>query len=76
MTEAVVVVAHPRPGSFVHALAETAVAALSASGYGVTLHDLDAEQFTRPVVAGKSLRLPNLPAGYSETPVTAIIGSP
>ena len=45
MTQALVVVAHPRPGSFIHALAETAVAALSASGYDVTLHDLYAERF-------------------------------
>jgi putative NADPH-quinone reductase len=41
----VVVVAHPRPGSFVHALAETAATALSETGHDVTLHDLYAERF-------------------------------
>lgn len=45
VTRSVVVVAHPRPHSFVHALAEAAAAVLSEAGHDVTLHDLYAERF-------------------------------
>lgn len=45
MPFSVVVVAHPRPGSFVHALAEAAAGALAAAGHDVTVHDLAAEGF-------------------------------
>lgn len=40
-----VVVAHPRPGSFVHALADAAAAALSEDGHDVAVHDLYLEGF-------------------------------
>ena len=40
-----VILAHPKPGSFNHALAETAVTTLRKSGHTVTFHDLYAEKF-------------------------------
>lgn len=41
----VVVVAHPDPNSFSHAITSTALAALNGSGHAVTLLDLYAEEF-------------------------------
>ena len=41
----VVVVAHPDPDSFNHAIASTACAALTATGHEVTVLDLYAEEF-------------------------------
>lgn len=41
----VVVIAHPDPNSFSHAIASTARAALEEGGHGVTLLDLYAEDF-------------------------------
>lgn len=49
MTQSMVVVANPRPNSFVHALAEEAAAGLTEAGHEVVLHDLYAEGF-RPVL--------------------------
>ena len=49
MTHSMVVVANPRPNSFVHALAEEAAAGLTEAGHEVVLHDLYAEGF-RPVL--------------------------
>src|SRR5512145_2258038 len=40
-----VIVAHPRPGSFSHAIAGVAAATLRASGHTVIVHDLYSEQF-------------------------------
>ena len=40
-----VILAHPHPGSFNHAIAETAVHALKKNGHTVLFHDLYAEQF-------------------------------
>ena len=45
MTQSMVVVANPRPNSFVHALAEEAAAGLTEAGHEVVLHDLYAEGF-------------------------------
>jgi len=39
------ILAHPQPGSFNHAIAEAAVAALAAGGHEVVFHDLYAEGF-------------------------------
>lgn len=39
------ILAHPRPGSFNHAIANVAVAALKAGGHEVVFHDLYAEGF-------------------------------
>lgn len=40
-----VILAHPRPGSFNHAIADTVTATLSASGHRVAFHDLYRENF-------------------------------
>ena len=40
-----VILAHPRPGSFNHAMADEAAATLRKSGHTVTLHDLYREKF-------------------------------
>lgn len=40
-----VIVAHPNPKSFNHAIAEAAIAELRVQGHQVTLHDLHAEGF-------------------------------
>ncbi|HEX2905350.1 MAG TPA: NAD(P)H-dependent oxidoreductase [Phototrophicaceae bacterium] len=48
--------AHPRPGSFSHAIAETAVKTLHAQGYETIGHDLYAEQFDSRLLAEE---LPN-----------------
>ena len=40
-----VILAHPRKGSFNHAIAEAAVEALGGNGHDVTYHDLYAERF-------------------------------
>lgn len=40
-----VVLGHPQPGSFNHALAETVVSALTERGHEVVFHDLQAEGF-------------------------------
>ena len=40
-----VILAHPRPGSFNHAIAAKVCAALEESGHAVSLHDLYAEDF-------------------------------
>ena len=40
-----VILAHPRPGSFNHAIADEAAAILQKSGHAVTVHDLYREQF-------------------------------
>ena len=40
-----VILAHPRPGSFNHAIADKAAATLRESGHTVTVHDLYREQF-------------------------------
>ncbi len=42
---ALIVLAHPRPGSFNHAIATTAAAALAAEGHAVDICDLYAEGF-------------------------------
>ena len=40
-----VILAHPQPGSFNHAIAEAIVATLNETGHVVRFHDLYAEQF-------------------------------
>jgi NAD(P)H dehydrogenase (quinone) len=40
-----IILAHPRPGSFNHAIAEEAAAMIRKSGHTVTVHDLYQEQF-------------------------------
>src|SRR6478609_10447523 len=50
---AVVVLAHPDPQSFGHAVAEAACAALRASGHDPVLHDLYAEGFRATMSAAE-----------------------
>lgn len=51
MPLALVVVAHPKPGSFAHAMAHRAADALAERGYQVAFHDLYAEGFDPVLVA-------------------------
>jgi len=59
-----VVLGHPQPGSFNHALAERVVSTLAASGHEVVFHDLYAEGFD-PVLPAAELS--------SDGPVDAMI---
>jgi putative NADPH-quinone reductase len=49
-----VILAHPHPGSFNHAIAHRAVAALERMGHGCTFHDLHAEGFN-PVITAEEI---------------------
>ena len=48
------ILAHPHPGSFNHAIASAAVAALEAGGHEVVFHDLYAERFD-PLLRSKEI---------------------
>ncbi len=48
-----ILLGHPRPGSFNHALAEAAAAEARAQGHQVRLHDLQAEGFDPVLPAGE-----------------------
>src|ERR1019366_4190822 len=50
-----IILAHPTPGSFTHAIATTAADALRQSGYDVILHDLCREQF-QPLLTAAELQ--------------------
>ncbi len=56
-----VVLAHPEPGSFNHALAAAAASAARAHGHDVVLHDLHAEGFDPVLPAGEARRDAPLP---------------
>jgi NAD(P)H dehydrogenase (quinone) len=49
-----VVLGHPQPGSFNHALAEGVVSTLAARGHEVTFHDLYAEDFDPVMTAAET----------------------
>jgi len=49
-----VLLGHPRPGSFNHALAEASIAALRGAGHGVLFHDLCREGFD-PALPAKEM---------------------
>ena len=55
------ILAHPRQGSFNHAIAETAAQALRNSGHAVTVHDLYAENFDPVLPSGEIARDAPLP---------------
>jgi len=57
-----VILGHPEPGSFNHAIAEAAVEALTQNGHGVSFHDLYAERFD-PILPG-----PEIPRGGDVDP--------
>lgn len=60
-----VILAHPRPGSFNHAIAELAVSTLRGEGHAVTFHDLCMEQFDPLLPAGEIRRDTTLPPAIS-----------
>jgi len=49
-----IILAHPNPGSFNHAIADTAVQALKKSGHDVIFHDLYAEGF-QPILSRREI---------------------
>ncbi len=57
-----VIIGHPDPGSFNHAIAEAAVEQLLQNGHDVTVHDLYAERFD-PILPG-----PEIPKGAALDP--------
>jgi NAD(P)H dehydrogenase (quinone) len=61
-----VILAHPRPGSFNHAVAETVCKTLSDSGHEVRFHDLYAGQFDPVLPAGEISRDAILPAPVAQ----------
>jgi putative NADPH-quinone reductase len=56
-----VILAHPKPGSFNHAIAQTVRETLSALGHRVSFHDLQAEGFDPVYTAAELEREPVLP---------------
>jgi NAD(P)H dehydrogenase (quinone) len=61
MMNILIILAHPDPKSFNHAIAHTAVETLKKTGHSVILHDLYAEKFD-PILPGNELpRQANLP---------------
>jgi NAD(P)H dehydrogenase (quinone) len=60
--KSLVVLAHPSPGSFNHALAALACTRLRRYGHDVTFHDLYAEGFDPCLPAGEIAREAELPA--------------
>jgi putative NADPH-quinone reductase len=61
-----VILGHPEPGSFNHAIAEAAVEALNQNGHLVSYHDLYAEKFD-PILPG-----PEIPRGGAVDPSVQI----
>jgi len=60
-----VILAHPHSGSFNHAIAETVVATLEATGHAVRFHDLYAEGFDPVLPYGEIARDAALPPGIA-----------
>ena len=60
-----IILAHPAPGSFNHALAQTALSELTRNGHEPTFHDLYAEGFDPVLPAGE------VPAGAPLPPMVA-----
>ena len=64
-----IILAHPNPGSFNHAIAATAAEAARAAGHAVMLHDLCQEQFPpllTPAELQKNVRLEPLVARHCQ----------
>lgn len=69
-----IILAHPQPGSFNHAIAEMAVSTLRSCGHNVTLHDLYTEAFDPllpPEEIARDAHLPTLVARHCEELVLA-----
>lgn len=60
-----VILAHPRKGSFNHAIAGVVADTLRSDGYVVILHDLYAEQFDPVLLYGEIPRNASLPPGVA-----------
>jgi putative NADPH-quinone reductase len=60
-----VILAHPRPGSFNHAIARAVVGTLTDCGHSVAFHDLYAEQFDPILPSGEITRDAVLPPQIS-----------
>ncbi|MDP3563284.1 MAG: NAD(P)H-dependent oxidoreductase [Methanoregula sp.] len=61
-----IILAHPKKGSFNHAIADTAAAALRDAGHSVTVHDLYAEKFDPLLPYGEIARDAVLPPLIAE----------
>jgi len=57
-----VILAHPTPGSFNHAIAEAAIGALNGNGHEVNFHDLYAEKFDPILPSSETARAAELDA--------------
>lgn len=57
-----IILAHPQPKSFNHAIAQTAIAKLTQMGYQVHFHDLYAEQFAPTLPAVEIPKNASLPS--------------
>lgn len=62
----VVVLAHPQPGSFNHAIAHAAAERLLANGHTVAVHDLYQEGFDPVLPGGEIARAALLPAAIAD----------
>jgi putative NADPH-quinone reductase len=60
-----VILAHPNPGSFNHAIADEVAAALREIGHTVTVHDLYAERFDPLLPADEIPRVATLPCAIA-----------
>ncbi|MEN6331765.1 MAG: NAD(P)H-dependent oxidoreductase [Smithella sp.] len=61
-----VILAHPEPGSFNHAIAQTAIAAIKANGHKVFFHDLYQEKFESVLPAAEIAKGAALPAAIKQ----------
>lgn len=62
----VVILGHPQPGSFNHAIATTVVEALEENGHNVRFHDLYAEGFDPRLPSGEILKDATLDADIAQ----------
>lgn len=72
VTSSVIVVAHPRMDSFVHALAQAASAALTEAGHDVVLHDLYAEGFDPVLDPREAVTTSDAPFTVGADPLTSL----
>ncbi|NTW07291.1 MAG: flavodoxin family protein [Syntrophaceae bacterium] len=61
-----VILAHPEPGSFNHAIAQTAIAAIKANGHKVFFHDLYQEKFESVLPAAEIAKGAALPTAIKQ----------
>ncbi len=61
-----VILAHPEPGSFNHAIAQTAIEAIQTNGHKVFFHDLYQEKFESVLPAAEIVKGAALPAAIKQ----------